>query len=105
MIKGNKKWSLKMTTTPYTYRIYTNENNQYLLQMGWTSHFQTQLENFCNDKFIPARVVGVRKNNFRVSNGKREWLATVAGRLKHHSDCIFLQKQIFTKIQLILSVK
>ena len=78
-----------MNTTQYKYRINSNENHQYFLRMGWTSHFQTQLENFCNDEFIPARVVGVRKNNLRISNGKREWLATVAGRLKHHSDCIY----------------
>ncbi len=70
-------------------RIYTNDNNQYLSQMGWTSHFQTQLENLCNKKFIPARVVGVMKNNFRISNGKREWLATVAGRLTHHSYSLY----------------
>ena len=78
-----------MITKQYTDRIYTNDNNQQLLQMGWTPHFQTQLENFCNKEFIPARVVGVRKNSFRISNGKREWLATVAGRLKHHSDCMY----------------
>ncbi len=66
-----------------------NENNQYLLQMGWTSHFQTQLDNFCNDELIPARVVGVRKDRFRISNGKRDWLVTVAGRLKPPSDCLY----------------
>lgn len=78
-----------MITKHDTDRIYTNETTQHLLQMGWTSHFRTQLENFCNEEFIPARVVGVRKNHFRISNGKREWLATVAGRLKHYSDCIY----------------
>ena len=78
-----------MITKQYTDRIYTNDNNQHLLQMGWTPHFQTQLENFSSKEFIPARVVGVRKNSFRISNGKREWLATVAGRLKHHSDCMY----------------
>jgi len=69
-------------------RINTS-NNQHLLQMGWTSHFQTQLKNFSNDQFIPARVVGVRKNSFRISNGKRKWHATAAGRLKHSSYCLY----------------
>ena len=59
-----------------------NDNIHHLSQMGWTSHFQTQLEHFSNDGFIPARVVGVRKNSFRTSDGKSEWLATLAGRLK-----------------------
>ena len=67
-------------------RIHTNETTRHLSQLGWTSYFQTQLKDFCSEEFIPARVVGVRKNTFRISNGKREWLATVAGRLKHHSD-------------------
>ncbi|MCF8043045.1 MAG: ribosome small subunit-dependent GTPase A [Desulfarculaceae bacterium] len=62
---------------------------QDLSQMGWTSHFQTQLEQSSNDGFFPARVVGVRKNSFRVSNGKSEWLATLAGRLKHDADGMY----------------
>ncbi len=66
-------------------RICTS-NTQHLLQMGWTSHFQTQLVNYCNDEVILARVVGVRKNSFCISTGKREWLATVAGRLTHYSN-------------------
>lgn len=60
-----------------------------LSQMGWTSHFQRQLEPFSNDRFIPARVVGVRKNRFRTSNGKSEWLATLAGKLKHNAEGIY----------------
>jgi len=76
-----------MIKKQYTDRIDTNDNHHNLTQMGWTPHFQTQLENFQKDEFMPARVIGVRKNSFRVSNGKREWLATVAGRLEHHSDC------------------
>lgn len=62
-----------------------NDVAQHLLQMGWTSHFQAQLEDVCNDEYTPARVVGVSKNNFRISNGKREWLATAAGKLRHHA--------------------
>jgi ribosome biogenesis GTPase / thiamine phosphate phosphatase len=66
-----------------------NDNIHHLLQMGWTSHFQTQLEQFSNNTFIPARVVGVRKNSFRTSNGKTEWLATLAGKLKHDADGMY----------------
>lgn len=66
-----------------------NDNIHHLSQLGWSSQFQAQLENYCKDELVPARVIGVRKNSFHVSNGKREWLATVAGRLKHHSDCMY----------------
>lgn len=69
-------------------RIYTN-NTRHLLQMGWTTHFQTLLKSLYNDEFIPARVIGVRKNSFNISNGKREWLATVAGRLKYNADSMY----------------
>ena len=68
---------------------HKNDNIHRLLQMGWTSHFQTQLEHFSNDSFIPARVVGVRKNSFRTSNDKSEWLATLAGRLKQDVDGMY----------------
>lgn len=72
-------------------KIYTNnnDNTHQLSQMGWTSHFQTQLDQFPDDGFIPARVVGVGKNRFRISNGKNEWLATLAGRLKHDPGAIY----------------
>ena len=69
----------------------TNKNDSIhlLLRMGWTSHFQTQLEHFSNEGSIPARVVGVRKNSFRTSNSKSEWLATLAGRLKHDAGGMY----------------
>jgi ribosome biogenesis GTPase len=75
-----------MTTNDCTGNISISSPYQHLLQMGWTAHFQAQLENFCNDRRIPARVVGVRKNTFCISNGKNEWLATASGRLKYRSD-------------------
>ncbi|MFA5906855.1 MAG: GTPase RsgA, partial [Desulfobacula sp.] len=58
-------------------------NMHHLLQMGWTSHFQTQLERFSSSGLIPARVTGVRKNSFYTSDGNSERLATLAGRIKH----------------------
>jgi ribosome biogenesis GTPase len=57
--------------------------------MGWTSHFQAQLEDLCNEDVIPARVIGVRKNSFHVNDGKKEGLATTAGRLKHQSHGLY----------------
>lgn len=68
---------------------YFTDNIEHLLQLGWTSYFQARLINRCDNEGIPARVVGVRKNTFRISNGRREWLATVAGRLKHNTDCLY----------------
>jgi len=60
-----------------------------LSQLGWTSHFQTQLQEDCSDDLIPARVVGVRKNSLYTRNAKREWIATVAGRLKHQPHGLY----------------
>ncbi|MCG6910072.1 MAG: ribosome small subunit-dependent GTPase A [Deltaproteobacteria bacterium] len=77
-----------MITKQYKDRIATS-NNQHLLQLGWTSHFEAQLGNVRRDEFIPARVVGVMKNTFRINNGKGEWLATASGRLKRQSDCVY----------------
>ena len=72
-----------------TDKIAAGNNCQHLVQLGWSSHFQDQLENRRSDELIPARVVGVRKNTFWVSNGKSEWRATSAGRLKYRSDRIY----------------
>ncbi len=66
-----------------------NGNDPELLQMGWRSHFQAQLRDQCLEEIIPARVVGVRKNSFRLSNGKTEWLATVSGRLNYNAGDIY----------------
>jgi ribosome biogenesis GTPase len=69
--------------------INKNENIHFLSPMGWTSHFQAQLGRFSGDGLIPARVVGVRKNSFRTSNGQSEWQATLAGRLKYDAGGIY----------------
>jgi ribosome biogenesis GTPase len=66
-----------------------DENKHSLLQMGWTVHFLSQLEQLPEQNFSPARVVGVRKNSFRVSDGKRECLATLAGRLQYDSEGLY----------------
>ncbi|MCB2149634.1 MAG: ribosome small subunit-dependent GTPase A [Deltaproteobacteria bacterium] len=62
---------------------------QSLSTLGWSPFFQTHLENLYDGKLEPARVVGVRKNRFYVSQGKGEWLATTAGRLNHQIDCLY----------------
>ncbi|MBU4130632.1 MAG: ribosome small subunit-dependent GTPase A [Proteobacteria bacterium] len=67
----------------------TNDILQPLLKMGWDSHFQTHLDNICNEKIFPARVVGVRKNGFLISRGNSERLATVAGKLYHQKEHLF----------------
>ena len=64
-------------------------NTHHLELMGWTSHFQIQLEESSKRDLIPARVIGVRKNRFFTSNGKSEWFATLAGRLKHDAEGMY----------------
>lgn len=78
-----------MIRRKFARKLYPNDTTQHLSQMGWNSHFQTQLQGYCDDEFIPARVVGVRKNTFHVRSGKKEWLATVAGRLRHQSGGLY----------------
>jgi ribosome biogenesis GTPase len=65
---------------------HKNQKLHHLSQMGWSSHFQTQLDRFFDDDVTPARVVGVRKNSFRTNNGESEVLATLSGRLKHDAQ-------------------
>jgi ribosome biogenesis GTPase len=62
---------------------------QSLLKMGWTPSFNAHLDNLNNGTLVPARVVGVRKNSFYVSQGKGEWPATAAGRLNHQIDGLY----------------
>jgi ribosome biogenesis GTPase len=51
--------------------------------------FSAHLDNLNDGTLVPARVVGVRKNSFYVSQGKGEWLATAAGRLNHQIDGLY----------------
>ena len=78
-----------MSTKPYTDGINTNDTTEHLLHLGWNSHFQQQLENRNTATGIPARVVGVRKNSFCISNGAREWIATVSGKLLHRKNALY----------------
>jgi ribosome biogenesis GTPase len=78
-----------MVEKKYTSDKENINNTQHLRPLGWTSHFQTHRQGQDNDELLPARVIGVRKNTLRVSNGKKEWLASVAGRLKHQSNGVY----------------
>ena len=86
--KDNKRRS-KMNTDQHTNNKHTAGNTCHLSRIGWTSYFQAQLANGGSSEGFPARVIGVGKNVFLVSNGKREWHATAAGRLKHRSGGLY----------------
>ncbi len=77
-----------MMTKPNLDKLSTN-NAQHLSQLGWTAQFQGQLKHFSQDGFMPARVIGVRKNSFNISDGRREWRATAAGRLTHGANGMY----------------
>jgi len=78
-----------MIKKKYTKNTYPTEIFQRLLKMGWDSHFQIHLDNICSDKGFPARIVGVRKNSFLISQGNTESLVTVAGKLNYQKEGLF----------------
>jgi len=61
----------------------------YLSILGWDSYFQSHLDTICKEKILPARVVGVHKNHFLISQGNKERLVTPAGRLSHRIKSLF----------------
>jgi ribosome biogenesis GTPase len=69
--------------------IHTKKAIQDLYRLGWNSFFQQQLENLSCNEMIPARVAGVRKTFFLVSDGKKEQMVTIAGKLKHQAGCLY----------------
>ena len=56
-----------MNTMKQPKTAFTMDLVQSLSTLGWSAFFQTHLENIYDGKLEPARVVGVRKNNFYVS--------------------------------------
>ena len=82
--KNSRRRSIMMTTNKDTNNIYNS-----LSILGWDSHFQIHLDNICNDKAFPARIVGVHKNSFLVSQGKKETLVTIAGRLNYQKNRLY----------------
>ncbi len=78
-----------MNTKQHTNKFCSNNILHNLLQLGWTSCFQDLSENGCNHKCLPARVIGVRKNSFCISNGKKEWLASASGNLRRQANGLY----------------
>lgn len=78
-----------MTINQHTDNMYAKKDLPPLYQMGWDSCFQQQLENLNCNEMIPARVVGVRKNCFLVSDGIKEQIVTIAGKFKHQAGCLY----------------
>ncbi len=70
-------------------QININEEQRSLLKFGWNLFFQNQLEDNPTDRLSPARVIGVYKNSFRVSDGQREWTATMAGKLRNNTEGLY----------------
>lgn len=58
------------------------KSNKHLYKLGWSPFFQEQLHSIDCSPF-PARVVGVRRNSFLVSQGSKTILVTLAGTLLH----------------------
>ena len=55
-----------------------------LLRMGWNSYFEALRGRLETDTLL-ARVTGTRKYSFLVSDGEKEWPATVSKSITHHS--------------------
>ncbi|WP_287126622.1 ribosome small subunit-dependent GTPase A [Desulfobacter sp.] len=66
-----------------------DNNFKYLSHLGWSSHFQTQLKSFNKNSFFTARVTGVRKRYFFINDGKKEILATPAGKLQQENSSTY----------------
>lgn len=94
-----------MRTHNTTHTLKNAGSEESLLQLGWSSFFQQQLKNN-NSTGVPARIIGVRKNAFLVSQGHGEIQASMAGRLFNLADMSFpavgdwilLQDSVITSI-------
>lgn len=68
---------------PHKFNAIGSEGpTQHLYDLGWSAFFQKQLRSREVEQ-PPARVVGVRRNSFLVSQGNGEMPATIAGSLIH----------------------
>ncbi len=61
----------------------------HLSPLGWGAHFQEQLGSIKCESLIPARITGVRKNSFLISDGKEERLSTLAGKIQHDPNGMY----------------
>src|SRR5215218_423036 len=57
-----------------------------LQHIGWTSRFEELFEPYRSAGLIPARVSLEHTHIYRVHTGHQEWLARVAGRLRHQAS-------------------
>ena len=57
-----------------------------LRALGWTTGFEELFEPYRAQDLIPARVSLEHTHIYRVLTGREEWLARVAGRLRHHAS-------------------
>ena len=53
-----------------------------LTSMGWDASFQK----YVDGAGIPARVVSVNKGQFNLNRGGEDWLATIAGKVRHKAS-------------------
>ncbi|WP_084456985.1 ribosome small subunit-dependent GTPase A [Desulfogranum mediterraneum] len=69
-----------------------------LESLGWQAFFQEQLagpgqadqlELPDQNSLVPARVIGVHRHYFQLSQGQQEWLATAAGGLHQQSEALY----------------
>jgi ribosome biogenesis GTPase len=56
-----------------------------LQALGWTPRFEELFEPYRGEGLTPARVGMEHTHIYRVLTGRDEWLARVAGRLRHHA--------------------
>jgi ribosome biogenesis GTPase len=56
-----------------------------LQALGWTARFDELFEPYRREGLIPARVSLEHTHIYRVLTGREEWLARVAGRLRHNA--------------------
>src|SRR5688572_24137840 len=57
-----------------------------LQSLGWTARFEELFEPHRSEGLTPARVGMEHTHIYRVLTGRDEWLARVAGRLRHHAS-------------------
>lgn len=74
-----------MNSSDTVKNLHNDNSYASLSRLGWSSFFQQQLSGG-DGVFLPARVIGVRKNIFLVNRGDEEISASLAGRLFHEID-------------------
>jgi ribosome biogenesis GTPase len=78
-----------MKTNKHVTPNHENPADPCLSALGWSSFFHDQPRTAALEPTHAARVIGIRKNSFYVSNGRQEWLATAAGKIGHRSHNLY----------------